>query len=104
MSVVETTSDAAPEQIRVAKWNGSKVKIALDDVVREAVLKRGFVEDFTSTDMKLLATSIAVAIAAYGIYYRYVNLFPFNMVTNDIVRFPSRSSLQFCWQITFAAQ
>jgi hypothetical protein len=76
MSATETN-----EPIKVAKWNGSKVKIALDDAVRDAVLKRGFVEDFSSTDIKLLATAVAIAVAGFGIYYRYVDWYIQDLTT-----------------------
>lgn len=70
----------AHEPIKVAKWNAVKVKIALDDAVRDAFMKRGYVEDFSSTDMKLIATAAAIAIAGYGIYYRYAALCGRNVV------------------------
>lgn len=59
------------ERVKVNKWNGSKVKFALDDALREIITNRGYVEDFKSTDIRLLVTTVAVAIASYGLYYRY---------------------------------
>lgn len=65
-------SDAEPkERVKVNKWNGGKVKIALDDALRDVILDRGYVEDHKSTDLKLLITTVAVAIAGYGLYYSW---------------------------------
>lgn len=68
--MTEHSKEHTCERVKVNKWNGAKVKIALDDALRDVMVDRGYVEDFTATDVKLFVTTLAVAIAGYGLYFR----------------------------------
>lgn len=59
------------ERVKVAKWNAGKVKIALDDALKDAIQHRGYVEDFSATDLRLGLTFLAILVSGYGLYFRY---------------------------------
>eukprot|EP00123_Amoebidium_parasiticum_P009019 comp19164_c0_seq1/m.21849 comp19164_c0_seq1/g.21849 ORF comp19164_c0_seq1/g.21849 comp19164_c0_seq1/m.21849 type:complete len:199 (-) comp19164_c0_seq1:349-945(-) len=70
------TKTETPETVPVEKWNGQKVRFALDDAVKEAFKKHHYEESHTYTDIKLFFSFLAVAIAGFGLAYSYFIPFP----------------------------
>ena len=65
------------ERTKVNKWDGSAVKNALDDAVRDILIKRlNYVENFKLVDGRLAICSIAVGIAMLALLWDYLYPFP----------------------------
>jgi len=62
---------------KVNKWDGSAVKNALDDAVRDILIKKlGFEENFALVDGRLGICSVAVGIAMLALLWDYMYPFP----------------------------
>eukprot|EP01134_Creolimax_fragrantissima_P001877 CFRG1877T1 len=73
-----TTSEPSKEKekVLVEKWNIVKARYAMDDALKAAIVNRGFVEDHTYTDVKLVTEVIAVSVAGVALYYSHFNSGP----------------------------
>jgi len=79
-SVMAPAVSAAEEIVpppKVNKWDGSAVKNALDDAVRDILIKKlGFDENFALVDGRLVICSVAVGIALLALLWDYLYPFP----------------------------
>jgi signal peptidase complex subunit 2 len=63
--------------IKVEKWDWNAVKNALDDATRKFITsQKGFKEDHSLLNMRLLISTVAILISLYGIYDDWVHPFP----------------------------
>ncbi|CAG7720545.1 unnamed protein product [Allacma fusca] len=65
------------EKTQVNKWDGSAVKNALDDAVRDVLVKKlNYMENFRLVDGRLWICSIAVGIAMLALLWDFLYPFP----------------------------
>lgn len=70
-------SDIEEEQIAVCKWDGTAVKNAMDDAVKEVLTEKlSYEEDHSLMDIRLIICGLAVAVAMFALAWDYFYPFP----------------------------
>merc|ERR1711874_822240 len=73
----DKNSGEAKEQVKVYKWDGTAVKNALDDAVKEVMTgKLPYTENFNLMDGRLIICGIAVGVAMFALLWDFLNPFP----------------------------
>jgi len=77
MSKGKQGSGEAKEPVKVYKWDGTAVKNALDDAVKEVMTaKLPYTENFNLMDGRLVICAIAVGVAMFALLWDFLNPFP----------------------------
>jgi len=77
MAIESNDDSAADEPVRVNKWDGTAIKNALDDAVKEVLLDvMGLEEDHGLMDGRLVICGLAVAVAMFALLWDYLYPFP----------------------------
>merc|ERR1712096_556828 len=70
-------SSEAKEPVKVYKWDGTAVKNALDDAVKEVMTaKLPYTENFNPMDGRLVICAVAVGVAMFALLWDFLNPFP----------------------------
>merc|ERR1712096_348339 len=70
-------SSEAKEPVKVYKWDGTAVKNALDDAVKEVMTaKLPYTENFNLMDGRLVICAVAVGVAMFALLWDFLNPFP----------------------------
>merc|ERR1712025_601416 len=70
-------SGEAKEPVKVYKWDGTAVKNALDDAVKEVMTgKLPYTENFNLMDGRLIICAVAVGVAMFALLWDFLNPFP----------------------------
>eukprot|EP00092_Neocalanus_flemingeri_P053465 GFUD01062839.1.p1 GENE.GFUD01062839.1~~GFUD01062839.1.p1 ORF type:complete len:198 (-),score=52.88 GFUD01062839.1:341-934(-) len=73
----EKGSGEAKEPVKVYKWDGTAVKNALDDAVKEVMTaKLPYMESFNLMDGRLVICAVAVGVAMFALLWDFLNPFP----------------------------
>ncbi|XP_044736002.1 probable signal peptidase complex subunit 2 [Chrysoperla carnea] len=73
----KTNNKETPIEVKINKWDGSAVKNALDDAVKDVLTEKfNYQESFALMDGRLALCSVAVGVAMFALLWDYLNPFP----------------------------